>query len=232
MATVTVTRYEPTDRRLGRHVYHDERSRRYDLATAFGATIPNKPADWHRDDADVLDQGNLGCCTAAAALGLLMTEPFAQPGRRFTMDDVRSVYHEETIIDHYPGKWPPTDTGSNGLAAMKALRNRGLTTGYRHAFSPATALAALAHGPVALGTVWLESMFTVRRSLIVVDRTSSVAGGHEYVADGWDPGYRRVRITNSWGLGWGDKGRAWISYSDFVWLLAQHGDVVQPVITT
>ena len=224
---MTQVRYEPTDPRLGRHVAHDERSRSFPLTGAF---IPSKPIDWHRDDADVFDQGDLGCCTAAAALGLLVTAPYKRPGRIFNIADIHGVYRDATAIDPFPGTWPPDDTGSNGLAAMKVLRKRGWTTGYRWAFSPAVALAALAHGPIAVGTVWLDSMFTVRRGLVVIDRKSPVAGGHEWVADGWDPRFRRVRMTNSWGTGWGDGGRAWLRYTDFAWLLNQQGDVVQPIL--
>jgi len=231
VAQLTVHRYRPSDPRLGRHVEHDSRSRQFPLAA--GAFIPSKPIDWSRADSDVLDQENLGCCTAAATLGLLMTDPFRQDGRRFTLDDVHDFYSEETRTDQFPGEWPPTDTGSNGLAAMKVLKKRGWATGYRWAFSPATALSALTHGPIAVGTVWLDSMFNVSRNdLVVVDRRSPVAGGHEYVIDGWNATYRRVRITNSWGLGWGDNGRAWIRYTDLVWLLKQQGDVVQPAVAS
>lgn len=232
MAQLTVHRYERRDPRLGRHVAHDPRSRGFDLAQTFGASIPSKPIDWYRADADVFDQGELGCCTAAAALGLLVTAPFRKPARLFNIEDIRDFYSAETRIDPFDGEWPPTDTGSNGLSAMKVLKARGWATGYRHAFSPAVALAALNHGPIAVGTIWVESMSVVGRgNVVVVDRRSPVAGGHEYILDAWDPTARRVRITNSWGLkGFGDHGRAWLRYSDLAWLLSNQGDVVQPTV--
>ncbi len=218
-----------TDPRLGRLVNHDPRSRTYDLVHTVGAKLPTDPIDWHRDDADVFDQGDLGCCTACAGLGVMMTGPFMH-GTRYNLDSAHSFYHDETVLDDAPGTWPPTDTGSSGLAAMTVLRSRKLITSYFHAFSPTVAVAALTHGPIAVGTVWTESMFELKNDQLVVNRKSPVAGGHEYVIDAWDPKGRRVRITNSWGLSFGDHGRAWLKYSDFTWLLSQQGDAVQPVI--
>ena len=55
-----------------------------------------------------------------------------------------------------------------------------------------------------------------------------MAGGHEYVVDGWDPKTQRVHMTNSWGADWGVAGGATIDWADFQWLLKQQGDAVQP----
>jgi hypothetical protein len=217
--------FERTDPRLGRHVVHDDRSRGFDLARHVGVQLPAKPIRWERHGL-IFDQGDLGCCTACAALGLMMTEPFTT-GDTYTLDDAHAFYHDETVLDGIRGVWPPDDTGSSGLAAMRVLRKRGRVKAYSHAFSPTVAVAALARGPIAVGTVWLESMFAPKGGRIVVDRRSPVAGGHEYVVDGWDPNARRVHMTNSRG-NWGDHGGATLSWDDFSWLLSQDGDAVQP----
>lgn len=226
MASVQVTTFEPTDPRLGRHVQHDERSRNYNLATYAVPRLPTQPIRWERQ-GPLFDQ-DIGCCTACAALGLMMTEPFTT-GEVYTLEDAHDFYHDETQHDGFRGVWPPTDTGSSSLAAMKTLRRRGLIQAYAHAFSPLVAVAALTRGPISVGTVWLESMFSPKRGRIVVDRRSDIAGGHEYVIDGWDPATRRVHMTNSWGTGWGSAGGADIDFDDLKWLLAQQGDAVQPV---
>lgn len=221
--------YEPTDPRLGRHVTHDPRSRQYALPEA---ARPTSVIAWPRK-GPVLDQGQVGSCTANAALGLLMTQPFST-GQTWTETDALALYHEETVLDEseIPGVYPPTDTGSSGLYAMQALRKRGLVVDYLHAFSLDAALAALVTGPIAVGSVWLQSMFTPDSSgLIKVDRRSRVAGGHEYVVDGFDPARDAVRMTNSWGPGWSVNGQAWIMTDDFDWLLSQQGDVVQPTVS-
>lgn len=229
-----------TDTRLARHVVHDERSRAYALPAG---AVPVRPATWNRQgpvfDQNVLNDGRgLGCCTACAGLGLLMTGPFAKTGRQFTIDDVVKLYSEETALDdrEIPGRWPPDDTGSAGIYLMKALRNRGLITGYRHAFSLDAALWALQRGPIAVGSVWLNSMFEPRRDgWLVVDPRSGEAGGHEYVIDAYTPVTARqpagVRLTNSWSTSWGRAGSAWLDVRDFGYLLSQQGDVVQPTVS-
>lgn len=228
MPTVEVHRYEPTDPRLKRHVVHDSRSRRFALPTG---AAPTTLTLWPRV-GPILDQGNIGSCTANAALGLLMTQPFST-GKTWTEEDALALYHEETVLDEseIPGVYPPTDSGSSGLYAMKALQARGLISSYWSAFALDAALAALVKGPIAVGSIWLQSMFTPDKAgLIAVNRRSQVAGGHEYVVDGFDPAKGAVRITNSWGTSWGVKGQAWIKTADFGWLLSQQGDVVQPTV--
>lgn len=220
--------YPRTDQRLGRVKRHDPRSRGFDLAQTLSPRLPTERIEWART-GPLFDQ-DIGCCTACAALGLLMTEPFTN-GQTYTLDDAHALYHEETVIDGFRGVWPPDDTGSSGLAAMKALKRRGLIAGYRHAFSPTVAVAALARGPIAVGTVWLESMFRPVGGRIIVDPRSPVAGGHDYLVTAWDPAPRRVRVTNSWG-DWGIAGEAWMDLDSFAWLLRNGGDAVQPVMPT
>lgn len=231
--------YDPEDPRLKRHVAHDPRSRDYPLPSR---RRPRRHVRWERTgpilDQNVVPNGHggygVGCCTACAGVGLLMTGPFAtEPQRIFTIKDALAIYHDETVLDEHqiPGVWPPTDTGSSGLWLMKVLRARGYIAGYRHAFSLDSALGALGVGPIAVGTVWLQSMFDPGPDHVIrVDTDSQVAGGHEWLADEWDPAGRGwVGMTNSWSEQWGDHGRAYLSVDDFGWLLRQRGDVVQPV---
>lgn len=220
---------ESRDPRLRRHVVHDRRSRQYALPAA---SVPRKQIAWPRR-GPVLDQGEVGSCTANAAVGLLMTVPFDR-GRQFTEADAQQLYREETHLDdrEIPGHWEPDDTGSAGIYAMKALKARGWIKSYHHAFSVSAALAALVNGPIAVGSVWLNSMMEPARGtgVLTVDSRSGEDGGHEYVVDGWNPYTGMVRMTNSWSESWGHDGSAFIAYKDFAWLLAQQGDVVQPVI--
>lgn len=221
--------FEPTDPRLGRHVVHDPRSRDYNLTSFTLPRLPAEPIRWERR-GPLFDQ-QIGCCTACAALGLMMTDPFST-GVVYTMDDCLDFYHDETSHDGIRGVYPPDDTGSSSLAAVKTLKRRGLINSYAHAFSPVVAVAALARGPISVGTIWLDSMFEPRRGRVIVDSRSPVAGGHEYVIDGWDPSTQRVHMTNSWNTSWGVDGGAEIAYGDFTWLLKQDGDAVQPIFTS
>ena len=234
-----------SDRRLGRHVVRDERSRAFALpdVIAFGHKIPR--AVQHPRQIPVLDQGDVGACTAFALLGCLGTEPFAsQLAERaygkvelpaFDAELALAVYHDETVLDEreIPGIYPPEDTGSAGLYAMKVARARGWCRAYRHGFSFSSTIAALVNGPIMVGTAWLESMFTVdRHGVIDVDRSAQIVAGHEWVIDGYDLDAGVAMMTNSWGTSWGEDGHAKVRLGDLRWLLSSRmqGDVVQPVI--
>lgn len=220
--------------RLGRTVWHDEASRLW-------------PAAWHRirtaewplvTGATVLDQGQVGSCTANALAHALNTRHLqaarARRGHGALLDEPAAVdlYSAATKVDPYVGEYPPTDTGSSGLAVCKVAKWRGLLTGYRHAFSLNGALRALSGGPVIIGVGWRESMFTPRADAAlgaVLEVTGAVAGGHEVCLDAIDADRRMVRLVNSWSTLWGFHGRAWLYWEDLDTLLADGGDCTVPV---
>lgn len=217
---------------LGRHVLHDRRSREFDAADLI-VGAPHIATVLHEAHTGVWDQGHVGSCTANAALGVLMCDPFWKAGWRFTEADALSLYEAETRLDNklIPGQYPPTDTGSTGLWSMKALKARGLITGYRWCFSLKTALQILMHSPVSTGVPWYQSMFDVdSRGFIHVDAYSPIEGGHQVAVVGVDVEKQAVRIRNSWGTAWGEDGHCWLSWGDWNMLLKQHGDVVVPVV--
>ena len=241
------------DPRFGRHVFHDPASRDYDVRALLLTEAPPQVLTLWARHGEIFDQGacppevlaelgadprrvSLGCCTMAAAFGLLNTDPFARACCTYTMADVLRGYAAVTRLDEavVSGVWPPTDTGSTGLFAMRALRERRLIQAYRWAFRLSTALAYLAHGPFAAGTVWYDSMITPvqrdGRPMLEISPDAAVVGGHEWVVDGIDPGAELIRMTQSWGPEWGDHGRAWMTYATFDRLLHERGDVVVPVV--
>ena len=228
--------------RLGRHVEHDPRSLQFAHGVLPKTAI--KSVDWTRR-VPIFDQGSLGSCTGNAAAGLLGTDSAGRTGLTTALLDgdptawpvdeelAVEVYKLATTLDNVTGTYPPDDTGSSGLGAAKALRKLGLATGYKHAFSLDALKSALQNGPVMVGTVWLESMFDVSANGHVnVDRTSQVAGGHEYVISAYDTSTRLFRMDNSWGESWGARGSAWLTEADMQWLLSQQGDVTVPVWVT
>lgn len=212
-------------RPLGRLQIHDERSRGFALEPV---ALPTTPV-MHTRRLPIFDQGQLGSCTANAALGMLCTGPLDM-GKWWTEQDAVDFYSAETRIDDrlgIPGHYPPDDTGSCGLASMKLARSRGWIATYRHAFSVTTALGWLGKQPISIGIPWLNSMFNPGPGALThVDRRSGVAGGHQICLDGIDPVHSRVRFANSWGTSWGDNGWAWLTYADLQWLLGQGGDAV------
>lgn len=212
--------------RLGRHVDHDPRSRRYPIAVATPTAL--KKVLWGRAGI-ALNQGDLGSCTGNALAGVLNTAPFRRKGAKLlTEKDAVAIYQAATVIDGFPGQYPPDDTGSSGLAVCKAAKARGLIAGYTHAFGIADALRALQTGPVITGVNWYDG-FDRPDANGLVRISGQVRGGHEFEVLGYDPATDLVTAENSWGPGWGVKGRFHFTSSTWAQLLAEQGDVTVPV---
>lgn len=225
-------RLDSTDVRLGRHVNHDERSKGFQATTAALKSV------FHAHHGSVLDQGQLGSCTGNAGVDVVNCEPnwFAKTENSEGLA-VR-LYSEATRVDPFPGEYPPTDTGSDGLSVAKVMKQWGWINSYTHAFGLSQALGALMLRPFMTGTVWLDGMFTPDADGRVHPR-GSVAGGHEYVSYGLEVvrtkagavsfARSKVWFLNSWGPTFGKGGCFYMSPTDYGKLLDQQGDVTVPV---
>lgn len=217
--------------RLGRHVEHDERSRQYSVETVEAAALVSKA--WHRRGA-AFNQGNLGSCTGNAMAGVVNTIPF-QPKEPqvLTEADAVSIYEAATALDNIEGSYPPDDTGSSGLAVCKVAKQRGLISGYSHAFSIHAAITALQSGPVITGVPWYEGFDTPDADGLV-KIAGQPRGGHEFEVPEFvaEPGgsYLDGLVVpyNSWGIHWGLHGRFKMTVRDWATLLEQQGDVTVP----
>jgi hypothetical protein len=226
------------DRRLGRNINHDPQSR---LFPYRGPRRADPVSVRHQAHIGILDQGNVGACTGFAGVRCLATGrfwPTLDGSDRYqpTHDGAMALYSRATEVDPYRGQYPPQDTGSDGLSIAKVLTEAGEIVGYEHAFTVAQAVAALQERPVITGTVWLEEMFSPDANGMV-HPAGAVAGGHEYCGDeyvraGDRFGTRQVVATeptvgfsNSWGTGFGDAGRFYMTVAAWAGLLDQDGDV-------
>jgi len=222
--------------RLGRHIHHDSRS----LAYRVGATADPKTVRWERH-IPVFDQGDLGSCTINAGLGVLGSGDFYATlpadvqkqlaGASVQTDLVHPLYHEETVLDPYPGTWEPDDTGSDGLSSAKTMQKHGWIAGYRHITSLGEFHAAIQAGPVIIGSSWFSGMDSPSKQG-VVQPTGSVRGGHEYEAIGYDADTDLVELVNSWSESWGVGGHFFYSSKSLAFLLSQQGDATQFVLNT
>jgi hypothetical protein len=209
---------------LGRLLDHDPRSRAYPAE----AQVPIKTVLWARH-SPILDQGPLGSCTGNAAAGWLATDSEARPGRTDITEALAvEIYSKATHLDRFRGVYPPTDTGSSGLAVAKAMKRLGLTSGdYRHAFGLQHALAALQMGPVLVGMQWLTGCDKPEPSG-QVHYKGAIRGGHEILLRGYDTTTELLTFDNSWGPGWADHGSFYMTADDFAVALTNHGDVTVP----
>lgn len=235
MARVILTERIPEDvvegRRLGRHVEHDSESLRYLFSADLVDSIQSVE---HKRQIPVLDQKSLGACTGFAAEGVAGSSPFfeaipasvpAKPTADVEKDQEQAIalYSAASSLDNVPGDYPPTDTGSTGLAVAKAAQQAGLIAGYQHITSFDAFLKALSVTPLIVGTAWYSGMEQLD-SDGVAKVTGSIRGGHEYQAISLDAKKRLIGFVNSWGSGWGVQGRFYIRFDDFDRLLHEQGD--------
>jgi hypothetical protein len=212
--------------RLGRHIEHDERSKKFPAERAAAL----KSVKFHRH-CPPYNQGHLGSCTGNAMAGLLMTEPFWHTGRDLTEADAVRLYSEATHLDGIRGEYPPDDTGSSGLAVAKAAKREGYVTAYHHAFGLDHVLAALSLKPGILGINWYTSFDAPKHDgECPLAGDASVRGGHEVQMFGIEVDRKRVWCYQSWGATWGGlkNGTFWFSFDTLDRLLSEHGDATFP----
>lgn len=205
---------------LGRRLEHDERSWNHPFS---GAMVALRKLVWRRY-GKILDQGDLGSCTGNAAAGAINTRPLHIVNRTLTEKGALALYERATVLDGFPGSYPPDDTGSSGIAVAKAAKEKGYISSYQHAFSVTTALQALMYGPVITGVNWYEG-FDHPDAYGVVKIAGQVRGGHEFVVRGYDPATDLVTADNSWGTSWGVNGHFHFTSATWAELLSQQGDV-------
>jgi hypothetical protein len=211
--------------RLGRHVEHDPRSLAFSAGTSAVKSVR------HKRHCPAFDQGELGSCTGNAMAGTLMTEPLWKKSRSLTEKDAVALYKAATHLDAIPGVYPPSDTGSSGLAVMKAAVQKHYITGYAHTFSLDQLLGSLVRFPGIIGVNWYDS-FDVPRSdgECRLTRSASIRGGHEVQLFGIDVKKKQVWCYNSWGPKWGGlrNGTFYFAYKTLERLLHEQGDATFP----
>jgi hypothetical protein len=211
----------PQGGRLGRHLHFDDRSWNFPVLLKKGAVV--KTRTWART-LKAFNQGELGSCTGNGAVGVLCTEPYRQAGVRYNEALARKVYTQASHHDTIVGAWPPRDTGSTVLAAMKALKALGFTKGYRWCFGLDDVLKTLATlGPVEVGLNWYEGFDRPDAKGLVKVR-GAVRGGHAFELLGVDAERKLVWAVNSWGPDWGLQGRFAFSWKDLDRLLHEEGE--------
>lgn len=214
------------DKRLGRHVRHDSRSLNYRIAPTAAAPVTKL---WERK-IPYLNQGNVGSCVGNASVGELGTGPVydalvdkIKAGLKLDEPEAVKLYGLATALDPYPGTYPPTDTGSDGLSGAQACQQLGLISGYTHALSFDDVITGLQSGPMIVGSNWYSSMDNPDGNGLVTV-SGNVRGGHEYLCRGVDMEHELLTLDNSWGTGWGKGGSFYYSFASMQRLLSEEGD--------
>lgn len=216
---------------------HDERSRQWAVPTY---TTARGYKFWNT--GPVLDQGDKGYCVGFGCTAELLADPIevGQP----TFDFAAGIFHLALKFDDIPGE--ADDTGTSVLAGAKATQKMGWISEYRWCFGvDEVARAIYNHGPVVVGTPWLDSMFDAKMpsdtpdpnaadspvgstlpDLPVLNCKGTEVGGHCYLLTGFTRfgNTEYFRMRNSWGASWAKGGDAYIRKSDMAHLLRGTGE--------
>lgn len=213
-----------SQRCFGRRFVPDARDKKFAISPPReGAQITSRT--WF--SRDVFDQGATSQCTAYASVGWLRAGPVRNLSK---LPSFEELYRDFQRNDEWPGE-EPTYEGSSIRAAMKVLKRRGYVSEYRWAWTLDPVIDhIMAVGPMVAGTTWFSGQMDADKQGFI-HATGRAVGGHAYLVIGANrqklcPDGSRgcVRILNSWGRGWADSGRAWISFVDLAKLLADDGE--------
>lgn len=211
---------------LGRSIInHDPRN--YD----FRALVQPPPKS-HRPGRswytrDVYDQGRESSCAAQAAVGICRTSPlrtgfsdwpaYDEPAER------NDLYRAAQQVDPWPGA---SYEGTSTDAPFRVLRDRGHIAAWHWLFGETELWDYVTwYGPAVVGTLWLDAMFSPDAKGYIHPE-GGLAGGHAYRVTQAHPTRHAYRIVNSWGRGWGQNGRAWMTRADMASLLERKGEAV------
>jgi hypothetical protein len=123
-------------------------------------------------------------------------------------------------------EWPGTDyEGTSVRAGAKVLQDWGYIDQYVWAWDINDLIEGVLYlGPVVLGTNWYSGMFEPDPKTHIVKPSGGIAGGHAYEIYVVNKNTGLARIKNSWGIDWGDRGTALISFEDVERLLSEDGE--------
>lgn len=196
---LTVQRVPQKFNLLGRQLVHDPRSK------AFPTRVAIDKSKWITKTVRIYDPSKNpnqchGECTGCAKSMEMNAVGNRVMGVVFNMDGAHKFYGLATKLDPWEDEWPPTDTGSSGLAAAKAAQQLGVGGEYRHVFGGADEVVQLIQEGrvVNVGTWWYADMFYPTTKGIIAP-TGNQVGGHQYIARGYNVKLDMVMIRCWWG---------------------------------
>lgn len=187
-------------------------------------SVPRRLTVRHWNIPGILDQGSKPHCVGFSVFNYLRASPIRNKPQFQPID----IYNNAQLLDEWPGT---NYDGTSVRGAFKWLHKQGFVSEYLWATSAHDVMAhLLVAGPVCLGTTWHQAMDKPGKGNYIWPEGESV-GGHAYLAIGADSSRRNpdgskgaIRIANSWGESWGDKGRCWISVDSLDRILTDFGE--------
>lgn len=213
---------------LGRRAALDLRDARFPLRALLAPAVPRRPRRlWPLFHAP-LDQGRTGTCVGHGWEHWMMAAPTVKKDPLLP-PNAYDLYRGACTLD----EWADNDDGdlnwgSSVRGGAKWLQAEGRISAYHWAanadeVADYVAAAAGASGPVVIGVNWYSGMFEPDAGG-VVRISGGIAGGHCVCVLGWDEPRGRFSLINSWGAGWGRKGRFYLDGETLERLLREDGE--------
>lgn len=209
-----------TERTFGRLPSTDPRDRQYPLRAMIVAVAQPRSKHWPLFRVP-LDQGNEGACVGFGWTHWLLAAPISIRNTNPAWS-ARAMYKAAQEVD----EWPGSDyEGTSVRAGAKVLQAEGRIAEYRWAEDLQTTTDYIrSTGPVVIGVDWHEGMMDADvDGLIRV--TGRRTGGHCVCLVGANEDQAMAYGINSWGPGWGRRGRFKIPYEDLEKLVLNGGEV-------
>jgi len=219
----TQTHLTDATTKLGRLVSLDPRDKKFSLTIPPSPEIDRMERYWIT--GPVLDQRRDPHCVAYAWTQMLMSSPV----QNLPYKTEAELYHECQDNDEWQGN---DYDGTSVRAGAKVLRSKGYIKEYRWAFNlEELVYHVMVTGPMVFGSTWYRGMMKTGVNGFIA-ATGQAMGGHAYLIIGADldrvcpdGSIGALRILNSWGTGFGEKGRAWLSLFDAARLLSEWGEI-------
>ncbi len=206
----------------GRRRSKDERDLKYLMPQRREATDIIERYWW---SPRAYDQGATSQCVAYSGVRYLTSGPICNKPIPF-----EELYLECQRLDEWEGE---DYDGTSVRALFKALKGRGLVSEYQWAFEVGPVIDhILTVGPVEMGTAWTDEMANPTLwGYVTLGNLDEASGGHAWCIIGAnrkkrnpDGTFGAVRAVNSWGTGWGDNGRFWLTFNDLDKLIKFEGE--------
>lgn len=220
----------------------DHRDKLYEPAQSFAFAGLPASVDLRPKCPPVVDQGQLGSCTANAIAGAFQFDRIKQGAPDFPPSRLFIYYNERAIegtVKQDSGayirdgiksvaqlgvcaeaNWPYTiskfKTKPTAACYTEALKYQALT--YSRIIHDLTLMkTCLASGlPFVFGITVYDSFPMTndgKGDIPLPKKTEGVLGGHAMMIVGYDDATQKFIVRNSWGTGWGNKGYGTIPYA-------------------
>lgn len=211
-------------RKFGRIPLPDDRDDDFRIRQMMPKKAVSIPPHKYWDDLRYFgDQKNTPQCVGYAFAHFIEDGPIYSNTGRIPSLQPSLIYFEAQKLDNIKGENYEGTTVRGGAQALRKKFNK--ISSFRWAKTIEEIVFAVAiEGPVVVGTYWKTGMEDVDRKGFI-HNTGRILGGHAYLINGVNTKERFFRIKNSWGRGWGIKGRAKISFNDMEDLMRDDGEV-------